>query len=139
MTSSVARIKTKVIFSYHTNSILFGSRSKKLFMFKFRRKDYKSEQGFQIGGDITIRGNKDFKSRLGLQTSAEQLLCHKTLLYYKYSFIPDGLLQEIYNQKVGFMLGNSFSFLIFCFLLFSSLALSSAWNKISQICRQNKR
>ena len=69
--------------------------------------------GFRIGArGITNRVSfRDFKSgqkdyKLGLrfqirakrfQISVEQLLFHKTLLYYNDSFIPDRLLQEKYN------------------------------------------
>ena len=103
-------------------------------------------QGLQIGarritkrssfGDFKSR-RKDYKSGQGLQIRAEQLLCHKTLLYYKDSFIPDRLLQEKYNQKVDFLLGNSlvlFQFPnFFLLLLFLFLVLSSTLNNISEI------
>ena len=38
--------------------------------FKSGQKDYKSGQGFQIGGEITNRGKKDFNSGQGLQIGA---------------------------------------------------------------------
>ena len=65
--------------------------------FKSGQRDFKSWQIFQFGETKISNWRIDYKWGYGLQISAEQLLCHKILLYYKDPFISDRLLQEKYN------------------------------------------